>query len=263
MKEETPPVTVDTSRTWVSKAEAAILALRDVDGATIQLEGEEISEIHILTRSNRPAKQIVRDVTTVLMTRFNRRPDHRVVSVAFTKGEPSPSLPAPAQVVLVEPVSEAETPVHHEPEPDPETRQQRIRYGGVNLFVSGPRTQVQVELVWQGLPRLGSASGWSTRSGASRLVAEATLAAFQDLLVDEVALSVQEVEVMRLGKRRAAVVSIGMLVDRQEKTLVGSCVVEQDVPQTVVLATLSALNRVVGMLHPKEPTEYILRPTST
>jgi hypothetical protein len=256
-------VTVDTSRTWVHKAEEALRALRDVDAASIQVEGDEISEVHIVSRANRQPKQIVRDVTTVLMTRFNRRLDYRVVSVAFEKREPAAA--PPAAVALVEPLPTAEPSARHapEPEPEPETRRQRIRYGGVNLFVSGPRTQVQVELMWQGLPRLGTASGWSTRSGASRLVAEATLAAFQDLLIEEVAVSVQEVEVMRLGKRRAAVVSLSLLVDRQEKTLVGSCIVEQDVPQTVVLATLSALNRVVGMHQPKEPTEYVLRPTST
>src|SRR5262250_847458 len=72
---------------WTTRAEAAIRALRDVDGATIQLEGDEIREIHVLTHSKRPAKQIVRDVQTVLMTLFNRSFDYRVVSVAYTKGE--------------------------------------------------------------------------------------------------------------------------------------------------------------------------------
>jgi hypothetical protein len=51
-------------------------------------------------------------------------------------------------------------------------------------------------------------------------------------------------------------------VERQEKILVGTCVIEQDLHQAVVFATLAALNRLVGGLRPKEPTEYVLRPTS-
>jgi hypothetical protein len=71
-----------------------------------------------------------------------------------------------------------------------------------------------------------------------------------------------DVEFLRLGKKRAVVVSLSMLVGRQEKLLVGTCVVEQDLQQAVVCATLAALNRVVAGLRPKEPTEYVLRPTS-
>jgi hypothetical protein len=256
VRKEEVPLTIDSSRSWVSKAESALRALRDVDGVSIQLEEDEIVEIHILTHSSRPAKQIVRDVITVLMTRFNRRPDHKKISVAYVKGDPPPP---PVVLVDHEPEDESESPMRRS---EPASRQ-RIRFTGVNLFVSGARIQAQVELQWNGLPRLGSISGWSTRSGANRLVAQATLAAVQELLVEEAALVVHEVQIVRLGRRRAVVVSLGLLADRQEKTLVGSCVVEQDVPQAVVLATLAALNRVVGQLHTKEPTEYILRPTST
>jgi hypothetical protein len=284
-------VFVDAAKTsWFAKAEAEIKTLRDVEGASIQGEGESIREIHVLTRSNRPPKQIVRDIQTVLQTRFNRSIDYRVVSVAYLNSEgaspqhggngvvsgptsdppseprpsvaPAPvskpiepppvSVAAPAKVVEGPPVVESAT----------ETVEERIRFGGVNLYVSGPRTQAQVELVWRGLPRMGSASGWSTRAGAHRLVAQATLAAVQEFLADELALGLMDVEFLRLGKRRAVVVSLSMLVERQEKVLVGTCVVEQDLHQAVVFATLAALNRLVAGLRPKEPTEYVLRPTS-
>jgi len=38
--------------------------------------------------------------------------------------------------------------------------------------------------------------------------------------------------------------------------------VEQDAQQAVALATLAGLNRVLGGLRTKEPTEYVLRPSS-
>ena len=254
------PLTLDTSRTsWTSKAEAAIRALRDVEGASVQLDGDEIREIHILTRSNRPPKQIVRDVQTVLLTRFNRSIDYRVVSVAYTKAERDASERTPA------PHASA---VETRPEPEPvatfeKAGAERIRFVSVNLFVSGPRTQAQVELRWKGLSRMGSASGWSTRDGAYRLVAQATLAAVQEFLAGDVALGSPEVDFMKVGRRRIAVVTLALLAHRQEKVLVGGCAIEQDVQQAIVLATLAGLNRAIGGLPTREPTEYVLRPTST
>jgi len=162
----------------------------------------------------------------------------------------------------------AETPPAPQPVPAlpaedvPAVRDDRIRFESVNLFVSGPRTQAQVELRWHGLPRMGNTSGWSSRDEAHRLVAQATAAAVQEFLADPVALEVIGVEVVRLGRVRVAVVSITLLAHRQEKLLTGSCGIEHDTPQAVVLATLAALNRVVGGMSVKEPTEYVLRPTS-
>src|SRR5262245_24462307 len=94
-----------SSTTWSRRAEAAIRALRDVESASVQLAGDEICEIHVLTRSSRPPKHIVRDVQTVLLAGLNRRIDHRVVSVAYlsnthaappaTNSAPAPSPPPP------------------------------------------------------------------------------------------------------------------------------------------------------------------------
>ena len=70
-------------------------------------------------------------------------------------------------------------------------------------------------------------------------------------------------EVIRAGRNDVAIVALDMLAHRTQKSLAGCCTVEQDVQEAVVLATLSALNRIVGGLPTKEPTEYVLRPAST
>jgi hypothetical protein len=58
-------------------------------------------------------------------------------------------------------------------------------------------------------------------------------------------------------------VALELLAHRTQKSLAGCCMVEQDAPEAVVLATLSALNRIVGGLPTREPTEYVLRPASS
>jgi len=235
--------------TLASRAEAAIRRLREIEGVSVRADGEEISEIHVLTSSQRPPKNIVRDVQTVLRT-LGIAIDHRVVSIALASKRDAESIPA--STFDDAPAAE-EAPV----------RDERIRFESVNLFVSGPRTQAQVELRWKGLPRMGSASGWSTRDESYRLVAQATAAAVQEFLADPVALSVQGVEFVEIAKRRVAVATLSMLAHRHEKLMTGSCIIEQDTPQAVVLATLCALNRVVGGLRVKEPTEYVLRASSS
>ena len=244
-----------------------------VDGASITVEQDEVLEIHITTRSSRLPKKIVRDVQTVLATDFNRRIDHRVVSVAIlTDREPEPSAaprpappaPAPAQAEIKVLPQAVDRPAPREREPEPETASpDRIRFWSVNLFSSGLKTTAQVELRWKGLLKLGSATGWSMRGGAHRLVAAATVEAVQGFVMEDVGLGVHGVEIVRLGRQRVMVVSISLLAHRQEKLLVGTCAVEQDPHQAVVLGTLSALNRIIGQLRTKEPTEYVLRPTST
>jgi hypothetical protein len=139
---------------------------------------------------------------------------------------------------------------------------ERIRFGSVNLYLASGKAQAQVELGWKGLTRLGTATGSATREGAHGLIAAATLGAVQEFLEDGLVLSLQDTELVRLGKQDVVIVSLSLLAHRSEKTLVGCCTVEQDTQQAVVLATLAALNRVVGGLKTREPTEYVLRPAS-
>src|SRR5262245_28568921 len=57
---------------WGAQIEEALRNLRDIDGASVVTEGDEIREIHIVTSSDRPGKQLVRDIETAIQTRFNR-----------------------------------------------------------------------------------------------------------------------------------------------------------------------------------------------
>lgn len=264
---------VDSSDlSWPEKAEAVIRTLESVDGVSVQMDGDDVREIHVESSSAKTPKQIVRDVQTILRTRLHKGIDHRVVSVAYTRRaaeapparaafveRPAPAPtppPAPRPRVTVAPAAEAEG------ESEPAREQERIRFESVNLFVAGPRVQAQVELRWKGIKRMGTASGWGSRDASEQLVANATVAAVQEFLEEEIGLSVADVRRLHLGHRDVIVVGVVLIAHRSEKTLAGSCTVEQDAQQAVVLATLGALNRVLGGLRVREPVEYVLRPAS-
>lgn len=240
---------------WVAGIEEALRGLRDVDDVRIQTDAEGIREIHVVSAAQRRAKQIVRDIQSVLQARFNRPVDHRVISVAFTSARPA----RPATPPLAEPPAR---PLELHELPAPEPTEDRVRFGSVNLFIAGPRAQAQVELRWRGETHLGSAAGWSSRDAAFRLVATATLAAVQEIVQDDVGIGLENLEFVRMGRQEVVVVGLVLLSHRQEKLLVGSCPVEQDAQQAVALATLAGLNRVMGGLRTREATEYVLRPSS-
>ncbi len=306
-----------TPQSWTALAEARIRQLRGVNGVRIRTEDNEIREIHITSGSNRTAKQIVRDVQTVLLTHFERSIDHRVVSVAFTRAEaqeadaavpkthgsvidpeirvagvangaagrhershvpdrpteanrPVPAMNAfPPQSPPADPITAVPLPAavaigrETDMTDDSGSAADRIRFGGVNLHVAGRRARAEVELHWMGMPRSGHAEGFGTRDGALRLIAQATLVTVQEFLDEQLALSLEGVEVTRAGRGDVVVVALELLAHRTQKSLAGCCPVGEDVQEAVVLATLSALNRIVGGLPMREPTEYVLRPTSS
>ncbi len=245
------------------RAEAAIRRLREVDGVSVRVEADEVVEVHVVSSSQRSPKQIVRDVQAVLRTELNLAIDHRIVSVALARPEEREvpdRKPAPRRERAPEP--EPVFASRPEAAPAPPPREDRIRYENANLIVHGQRTQAQVELRWKGLPRVGNASGWSARDDAHRLVAQATTLAVQEFLADPIALNVREVSFVETGGHRVVVVVLSLLAHRHERVLTGSCTVEKDTPQAVVLATLDALNRLVAGMRVKEPTEYVLRAES-
>ena len=221
-----------------------------MEDAKILVEDGEVREVHVISGSRKPAKLIVKDVVGLIWTRYNRRIDHRIVGVVRVRAQGNGAPKVEAAPAPAEPAAVLEDP-------------SRIRFGSVNLYMDGARAQAQVELRWKGVLRMGSASGWCSREGAHRLVATATLTALQEFLDDDVALGVEGVDVVRMGGHEVAIVGLALLTHRQEKLLTGCCTVGRDLPQAVVLASLSALNRVIGGLKTKEPIEYILRPAST
>ena len=234
------------------RAETAIRRLRDVEGVSVRAEGEELVEIHVVSSAARSAKQIARDVQAVLRTDLGLGIDHRIVSVALARGEAGPAARATRE--------HAERPATSaRAERAAPERDDRIRYENANLIVNGQRTQAQVELRWKGLPRIGNASGVSARDDAHRLVAQATTLAVQEFLSDPIALNVRDISFVETGGHRVAVVVMSLLAHRHEKVLTGSCTVERDATQAVVLATLAALNRLVAGMRVKEPTEYVLK----
>ena len=222
--------------TLIERAEAAI---REVDGVAdvrIITEGGQIDAVHVQAHKTRQPKHIVRDISTILITRFNLRLDHRKVSIVFLPG--------------------------HDEEAARSAPVLRLRHESVNVYTEGLRTEAQVMLSLGGRTILGSASGASARDVQPRLIAEATLDAVRKFVEEPGALVVSGVITCPVARDDIVLVSVQMLAGRQESTLIGGCVHPGDPHRAVVYATLDAINRVFGRFRLKEAREYELRPTS-
>jgi hypothetical protein len=239
------------SEDWVSRAEALIMSLRSVKGVGISLDdADEIAEINILADGERPPKHIVRDVRSALKAELKVDIDYRKISVAQRRENALPE-PEGGQVIELVPAPEENGQGAH-----------RLRFGGVTVSLNALRCQVQVELGLGDQEAVGEVVGSNSRQQIPRLVAEATLKAVERFLSDEYLLSLADLEQITLGSDTIVVVNVKFLTGRRQQALSGSCVVDHDLQQSVVYATLDSLNRILGRLEIKEPVEYELRPTS-
>ena len=245
-------------RDWVVEAQKLLLSLRDIVGADVSVskDGKTLDEINILAEGHRPPKQIVRDVRSALRAEYQVDVDYRKISVAQRR-EPERDLGAsgtesgPTLLTL---------PAIHVDEEPPVLR---LRFEGVNVNIDHASCQVRVELSLGDREAVGEATGMSDGRQVSRLVGEATLDAMTKFLAPGYSLTLTDLELVSMGGEKAVLVTVQFFKERAEKTLTGSCVVEHSLQQSVVYATLDALNRVLGRLRYREPVEYQIRPTST
>jgi len=239
------------------EAQKLLLSLRDIVGADIRLgdDGRNLTEINILAEGNRPPKQIVRDVRSALRAEYQVDVDYRKISVAQRRDLEAESavsrheggttvLSLPASLVEEEPVVT------------------RLRFEGVSVAIDTAACHVRVELSLDGREAVGEAIGGSAGRQMPLLVGEATLEALTKFVDPGCSLSLADLKRVPLGDDEAVVVMVKLFKDRSEKTLTGSALVAQSLQQSVVYATLSALNRALGRLQFREPIEYEVRPLS-
>ena len=211
----------------IEKMENGICTLNGVVSAhvVLSLDGLEIEEVHVVATLDRPPKQIVRDIESLLLNNTGIKIDHKKISIA--------------QVHIIE--EEAG------PEPDDsvvkDQKFERIKFVSAKSNTYGLRWEVSVELERGGIPSAATTNGAGSRQNKSRLVAQATAEAFNNFLGENQAVAIDEVQTIEGIRHKTIVVILTLLTDRGEKVLVGSSILEDDQPRAVVFATLDAINR--------------------
>ena len=193
--------------------------------------GGRVAEVHVLAGRERGAKQLVRDVQSVILTNFGIDIDYRTVSVVQLDEAAAP--PAPVAGSLLR----QDQPVAPEPSGVPRAAIVRLVTETASFT-----TEVRVGIAINANERAGMARGPST--AGLRLVANATVDAVADMLRAS-AVEVTSAELVTVGSVQVAVAVVRLATSRGEQTLVGSAVVRKDANDAVARATLDALNRVI------------------
>lgn len=204
--------------------EQALCQLPAIKAARVVLDrtGSAISEIHVLALPDKSPKQLVRDIESGLMAQFGIEIDHKKISIAqlgenAIDAEVSPLGPRP-------------------------------RILAVDTGMRGVRATAMVSLDIDDEVYTGEAAGPASQTARSRLVAEACLDAIQQYSADSLGFAVEDVIIAKLGREQVAVACVAVVTPIGEQTYAGSAVIRGNTNESIVRATLDAINRRLGSL---------------
>lgn len=199
----------------IQEIEETLARLPSVQAVRVAADRGEIREVHVLAAPDKAAKQVVRDVQTLVLARFGITIDRRAISVVQI---------GPDRI-------------------DPGEDRPAIK--GVHEIPEGARTTVVVTLGWHGEEYVGTATGPAAPSARQRLVGEAAVRAVETLLHGD-ALALDSIGAPSIGMRTVVVAVVVATGERGEEVSVGSAISHGDDSETAVRAVLDALNRRIG-----------------
>jgi hypothetical protein len=186
------------------------------------------TEVHVLAAPGKPAKQVVRDVQSMALARFDIDIDHRIVSVVQIADEDVADG--------VSPLANSRAPV------DSPEAAIRPAIAAIMVRSGGGITEASVTLAAGDQLFEGKAQGPAGHSHRSRIVAIATLDSLSDLLGQSC--EVESASVVSTGSRELAISVLTLMVPRTgEQVLTGCALVRGDEADAIARSVLAALNR--------------------
>lgn len=209
----------------ILEIEQALSQVAEIRAARIvSSDAGVIQEIHVLADPSKSPKQLVRDIESTIMAQFGIPIDHKKVSIAQLGRES-----------IIE--DDDKTQLHA-----------RARINSVHTDVMGVRAVATVTLELEGEMYTGTAEGPASTTGRSRLVGQATLAAVEQYTNGSFGFALEDVALVTLGRERVAVSVVILVTPLGEHALTGSALVRQSENDSLVRATLDAINRRLGFL---------------
>ena len=196
-----------------SAMEELINEIFDVVSSKVVLNNSEVEEIHVLSSNRRGPKQISRDIQSALNAKFNTNIDYKKISVAQIDDK---------QNII---------------------NDFRLKVELVQVSLTGSNTEVKVVLVKNDERiELGS------KNSIYRLLAQATIDCIHKVLNIDDILNVEDVEKIHLAKEKVIVVAVSYVSNKFEMLMTGTATIVKDEYETVVKATLDAINRRISKI---------------
>lgn len=215
-----------TSQVTIDDIERTLGSVAEIKAARVVATPEGvIQEIHVLALPNKSPKQLVRDIESTLMATYGLEVDHKKISIAQLGADASPMQ-----------------------ESGPGGDASRARIVSINASVAGVHASTTVVLEIEGDVFTGEASGPASQTGRARLVAMATLDAIEQYVHGAYSFAVEDVTIVQLGREKVAVCCVTLVTPLGEQSFAGTALVRQNEKDSIVKATLDAINRRLGFL---------------
>lgn len=213
-----------TAHVSIEDIEATLSQVSEIKAARVVSSTEGvILEIHVLALPTKSPKQLVRDIESALMATYGIAIDHKKISIAQLGQDALPEVIAGIPEV-------------------------RAKIVAINANVAGVHAAVTVTLELEGDTFVGEASGPASSTGRQRLVANATLDAVERYAHGALSFALEDVNIIQLGRERVAVSCVTLVSPLGEQAYAGSALVRQNEKDSIVRATLDAINRRLGFL---------------
>lgn len=200
--------------------EEGLTRLESVDAARVVSQGDKITEIHVIAASDKPSKQVARDVQSLAMARFGLPIDYRVISVVQI---------SPHQLDLATAA--------------------RAALRNVTESPNGTRTTIEVTLRHDDEEHTGAATGPAVASARLRLIGDATIDAIEKTFESVPPIALDSITRTMVGTRDVIVAVVATAGDRGAEDLnVGSALSPGSTDDAAVKAVLNALNRRLASL---------------
>ncbi len=210
-------------RDALTRLEESLRKIAGVHNVRVLGEDEPV-EIHVLASSDRPAKQLARDVQSLALAGFGLTIDHRIVSIVQIEGQPANH-------------------VELEPKKGPEGGRAVIEY--IVQMTQVGEARIDVGLRWpDGKVTGGASPAGPTREAQARASVTATLQALKPALEERSAkLEFDALLIQKVGSNESAVVGATFEQGSTTIPLTGSAIIRDGVANASARAVLDAVNR--------------------
>ena len=200
----------------IREIEDLIKNLKSVINCRILLnDNDSIKEVHIVANESRSAKQISRDVQSILATVYGIEMDYKKISIAQVK----------------------DTPQTHE--------ERRLRIKSIERTSMQSKYFVKVTLEQEQETYVGESTGMNNATLCLRLTGEAAVLAIEQFLQEENIMSLDDIKIINIANIQTVVVALTVYSEDRSVEFCGSSILNHDSFDCVVRAVMDAINPLI------------------
>ncbi len=200
--------------------EISIRQLKSVLFVRVEINDEGIiTEIHVVSDTNKSVKQVVRDIESILAAKYNIKINHNVVSVALVNIDSSSNL------IL----------------------EKRLAYEEIITTIKRDFFECHVSLSYNGIIYSGEASG--SIINRDRIISEATIDALHKFIGIEKIINLMDIKTINLADEEINVILLSFSINGNKHYRIGTSAIGNDPNISILKATLGAANRTLPLIN--------------